>query len=82
MAMILRPHCLTNAEAKWDMLLTAIVHIGTCSDDSQPSRCRGWIVPFMDELTQRNLWLASSPEISYASGPEITGIDVEAGRLS
>jgi len=74
----------TNAEAKWDMLLARGHRLhGTCSDDShgRPG-CRGWIVPFMDELTQEEFMDSLLSGNFYASqGPEITGIDVEGKTI-
>ncbi|NLF17393.1 MAG: hypothetical protein GX595_09060 [Lentisphaerae bacterium] len=72
----------TNAEALWDMLLARGHRLhGTCSDDShgRPG-CRGWIVPFMDELTHEDFMASLLSGNFYASqGPAITGIEV-AGR--
>ncbi len=73
-----------NAEAKWDLLLARGHRLhGTCSDDShgRPG-CRGWIVPFLDELTREEFMASLLSGNFYASqGPEITGIDVEGKSI-
>ncbi len=70
----------TNAEDKWDMLL-ARGHrlLGTAGDDAHhKAPCAGWIVIYMDELTQDDFMRNLKSGNYYSSqGPQITAIKVQ-----
>ena len=75
----------TNAEAKWDYLLSRGHKLfGTASDDSHhQAPFAGWIVVNMNELTQKEFLKNLKSGNFYASqGPVITKIKLQAKTIS
>ena len=74
-----------NAEAKWDYLLSQGHKLhGTASDDSHnASVMGGWVVVFLDELTEKEFIHAMKSGNFYSSqGPEIKEIKLEGKKLT
>ena len=74
-----------NAEAKWDYLLSQGHKLhGTASDDSHnASVMGGWVVVFMNELTEKEFINSMKSGNFYASqGPEIKEIKLDGKKLT